>query len=118
LSTSHTSGRCSVITVAADGAAALAVARQLEQLDLVVSDLRMPHLDGLELGRQARALHARAAIVLLSGAPPVTAVTDRNLRILRKPFEWNDLREVVLSLLPAESPPAAELETPSPAASG
>ncbi|HSK96058.1 MAG TPA: ATP-binding protein, partial [Euzebyales bacterium] len=76
------------VTVATDGAAALDVARRLDRLDLVVSDLRMPRLDGLELRRQVRALHARAAIVLLSGAPPAAPVADRNLRIVHKPFEW------------------------------
>jgi signal transduction histidine kinase/CheY-like chemotaxis protein len=121
------------VTVAADGAAALALAREFDRLDLVVSDVRMPHLDGLELGRRVRALHARVAIVLLSGAPPATPAADRNvaaretragasgpedMRILRKPFEWSDLRDTVLSLVGGDSDPAAQLEAPSPAASG
>jgi signal transduction histidine kinase/CheY-like chemotaxis protein len=103
------------VMVAADGAAALAVARQLDRLDLVVSDLRMPRLDGVELGRQVRSLHAGVAVVLLSGSPAAPPAVERNVRILRKPFEWNDLRDVVLDLLPVDGGPPAELETPSPA---
>jgi CheY-like chemotaxis protein len=105
--------------VAADGATAVAMARELDRLDLLVSDLRMPQMDGLELARQVRAVHAQAAIVLLSGAPPATPPADRNLRILRKPFEYTDLREAVSSLTGIDSGPAAEnLEAPSAATSG
>jgi signal transduction histidine kinase/CheY-like chemotaxis protein len=104
--------------VAADGATAVAMAHDLDRLDLVVSDLRMPQLDGLELARQIRTLHAQAAVVLLSGAPPETPVADRTLRILRKPFEWAELREAVRSLIPIDGGATETFEAPSSAASG
>jgi signal transduction histidine kinase/CheY-like chemotaxis protein len=104
--------------VAGDGASALEVARDLDRLDLVVSDLLMPQMNGLELARRVRGIHGHAAVVLLSGAPPTTPIADRNLRVLRKPFEWNDLRDAVLSLTPRDSGPPAALEASLPAVSG
>ena len=104
--------------VAGDGASALEVAQDLDRLDLVVSDLLMPQMNGLELARRVRGVHGHAAVVLLSGAPPTTPIADRNLRVLRKPFEWNDLRDAVLSLTPRDSGPPAALEASLPAVSG
>lgn len=106
------------VVAAADGPAALLAARELDRLDLVVSDLLMPQMNGLELARRIRTVHRRTAIVLLSGAPPKTPIADRNLRVLRKPFEWTDLRDAVASLTPVPVTPAAELEAPSPAVGG
>jgi signal transduction histidine kinase/CheY-like chemotaxis protein len=87
------------VAVAADGVGALARARELDRVDLLVSDLRMPQMDGLDLGRRVRDIHAGAAIVLLTGAPLTRRVTEHDLVILRKPFEWNDLRDAVLSVM-------------------
>ena len=106
------------VTVAADGASALRIGRELERLDVVVSDFRMPQLDGLELGRQLRKVHQRTGIVLLSGAPPATPLGDHNLRIVRKPFDWMSLRDAVLAVTLAEPVAAAELQASYPAASG
>jgi CheY-like chemotaxis protein len=103
-----------MVVLASDGASALAKTSEMNRLDLVVCDLHMPQMDGLELGRRVRNTHPGAAILLLTGAPPAAAVADRNLRILRKPFEWRDLRDVVLQLVPVASDPA-ELDTRSPA---
>jgi PAS domain S-box-containing protein len=109
------------VTVAADGDDALAQARQLDHVDLLVSDLRMPGIDGLTVGRQLRRSHRHAAIVLLTGAPPAAPIADRKLRVVRKPFDWETLRDAVLGLLPPPSTPAPStdaLEPMYPAASG
>lgn len=109
------------VAVAGDGDDALAQAQELDRVDLLVSDLRMPGIDGLTLGRQLRRSHRHAAIVLLTGAPPSAPIADRKLRVVRKPFDWETLREAVLGLLPASSTPAPAAETLEPmypAASG
>jgi CheY-like chemotaxis protein len=109
------------VSVAAGGDDALAQAEQLDRVDLLVSDLRMPGIDGLTLGRQLRRTHPRAAVVLLTGAPPPAPIADRTMRVVRKPFDWETLRDAVLELLPApvEAAPDAEaLEPMYPAASG
>ena len=53
------------VTEAADGAAALAIARELLP-DLVVTDMRMPVMDGAELIRRLRADPATAGIPILA----------------------------------------------------
>lgn len=106
------------VIVAADGDDALAQAERLDRVDLLVSDLRMPGIDGLTLGRRLRRSHRHAAIVLLTGAPPSAPIADRKLRVVRKPFDWETLREAVLGLLPQPAPAADTLEPVYPAASG
>ncbi|CAN5900353.1 hypothetical protein BH23ACT10_BH23ACT10_10560 [soil metagenome] len=105
------------VKVAADGERALEVADGIDDLALMVSDLRMPGIDGLTLGRRMRELHAGVAIILLTGAPPPAPIADRRLRVVRKPFDWETLRDAVRSL---SDPPAATpaLEPMYPAASG
>ena len=53
------------VTEAADGAAALAIARE-SLPDLVVTDMRMPVMDGAELIRRLRADPATAGIPILA----------------------------------------------------
>lgn len=84
--------------VAVDGAHALEQTRGLARLDLVISDLAMPRLGGLALLREIRRDFADVAVVLLSGAPLDTRIIDRRVRVLRKPFEWSNLRDEIASI--------------------
>lgn len=89
-------GRLGYDTIAAaDGERGLAQARRLERLDLLVSDVVMPNVDGLELLRGVRGRFDQVAAVLLSGAALPGPITDPGVRVLRKPFEWTDLRDAV-----------------------
>jgi circadian clock protein KaiC len=65
------------VTDAADGAAALAIARELLP-DLVVTDMRMPIMDGPELIRRLRGDHATAGIPILAstGEPDLARAAD------------------------------------------
>lgn len=54
---------------AASGAAAIGVLRSVCP-DVVVTDILMPGMDGLEIIRESRATHANLAIVAISGAAP------------------------------------------------
>jgi two-component system response regulator HydG len=83
---------------AADGAAALSRLGR-EEFDLVISDLRMPHLDGLELLRRAQALSPRPRIILLtahgSERHAVEAMKLGALDYFRKPFDVEEVLAVV-----------------------
>ncbi len=94
------------VLVAEDGAVALAVARA-ELPDLIVSDVMMPHCDGLELALALRADEATAGIPLIfltaraSEADEIVALMSGADQYLRKPFDAEVLRAHVAAALHA-----------------
>jgi len=81
-------------------------AADLDRVGVVVTDLRMPGLDGLSLIRRLRAGAPGKAVpevVLMSGhASPEelrAAHTAGARAVLRKPFAWDDLANAVDSAL-------------------
>jgi PAS domain S-box-containing protein len=66
------------------------------RLDLVVTDVVMPQMDGVTLAKQIRAGQPRVAVVLMSGYQDRTVVTsDIGALLLPKPFTAAQLRERV-----------------------
>lgn len=65
--------------------------------DLVVTDIRMPGLDGWELGQRVNALYPGMPILYMSGYDLDRGT--RELPLLRKPFEAEELLSRVRSLL-------------------
>jgi CheY-like chemotaxis protein len=77
------------VVQAANGAAALEAARELDgDLGLVITDIHMPVMDGLELGRELRSVHPQVAVLYISGRdlPPSLGDSIPEERVLRKPF--------------------------------
>jgi two-component system response regulator HydG len=89
---------------AADGAAALA-RLQTDRFDLVVSDLRMPQLDGMELVRRMQSLPSPPKLVMItahgSERQAVEAMKAGAFDYFRKPFENDELMVVVRRALGA-----------------
>ena len=91
------------VAVAGDGAEALAMARGLGRLDLLVTDLRMPRLGGEGLIRALWAERPGLPVLVVTGsAPPGGAaalrreVGDRGpLALLHKPVEYDALAEAL-----------------------
>ena len=70
--TDYSSGRIDVVSTSTDGALALAHAER-EQPDVVLMDLAMPGMDGIEATRRLRALpHAPHVLILTSLSPTNT----------------------------------------------
>jgi len=89
---------------ASNGAQALEKARaQTTKIDLLVSDVAMPAMTGLELARQIGAMHPGIKILLISGYSDPAAVADMQdqpgFAYLRKPFAPSALLEQVRNLL-------------------
>ena len=93
------------VRTAGDGQEGLEVARA-EQPDVIVSDVMMPRMNGLELAASIKADPATAAIpVLLLSAKAQATDIRAGLEAgaddyVTKPFEPNDLVERVIKLLP------------------
>jgi DNA-binding NtrC family response regulator len=87
------------VVEAADGALALAALAGNEPPDLVVSDLVMPNLDGLELLKRIRALHPELPLLLLtargSERTAVEAMRAGAYDYLTKPCDIDELAAVV-----------------------
>ena len=82
---------------AQSGDEAAELIEQIEGLSLVVSDIAMPGLSGIDLARRVRAARPNIRVILVSGFS-VDASADRaDLVILRKPWDKQDLIEAIAS---------------------
>jgi CheY-like chemotaxis protein len=85
------------VVEAGDGAAALRSVAQ-SRPDLLVTDIMMPVMDGLELIRRLRAEPTTAAIPILSVSGDWQLAVDADA-VLAKPFAWKELIAVAEGLL-------------------
>jgi PAS domain S-box-containing protein len=104
------------VLTAPNGKAALERLAAGERVDVVLTDLVMPVLGGLELERQLGARHPGVRCLLMTGyADAVAEEQPRARRLLRKPFTKSELLAALAEVLgPAEAAGAAG---PTPAAS-
>ncbi len=90
---------------AGDGAEALRVIEGAEPLDVVLTDIVMPTMTGIELAERIAAAHPAVPVVFMTGYP-FSAMRDRgvdpaNVRILHKPFTKAKLLEHLAEALGA-----------------
>ncbi|MGD0263009.1 MAG: response regulator [Verrucomicrobiota bacterium] len=93
---------------AENAAEALRVAASTVTIHLLITDLVMPEVDGLELTRRFRAVHPTTPVLMVSGSLPVLrARSEPDLErfdFLAKPFQFNELLHKVRKLLDATAP--------------
>src|SRR4051812_24961024 len=71
------------------------------KLDLVFSDIVMPGtIDGVGLAREIRSRYPNLPVVLTTGYSDAASAAPANLRILRKPFDTEALREFMHDIAP------------------
>jgi len=71
-----------------------------QDIDLVLSDIVMPGMSGLELGRLVREYHPEIAVVLASGySDKATVATEEGFTLIRKPYSIETLRRTLASVL-------------------
>ena len=90
------------VDAVSDGMAALVHARRAEY-DLLLADVVMPGMDGIELARQMTARQPELRVMFITGFAAVAmqadAVTPRRSRLLTKPFHLRHLIEEIEALL-------------------
>jgi two-component system cell cycle sensor histidine kinase/response regulator CckA len=77
------------------GDEAMELIGQIEGLDLVVSDIVMPGLSGIDLAHRVRRMRPEINVVLISGFSIEDTDNIRDLVILRKPWEKQDLIDAI-----------------------
>jgi CheY-like chemotaxis protein len=88
---------------AADGQEALAILKDNCEIALLVSDIRMPGLDGYALTEAGLELRPDLKVILMTGyaADPPKLVLDRQIGTFRKPFDTNLLCHRAAELIAA-----------------
>jgi CheY-like chemotaxis protein len=85
------------VEAARDGADGLArLAR--ERFDLVVTDLRMPHLDGWDVLESARAIPPGMPVIMMTGATEdedLERARAQGVRLVSKPCDLSELKAAV-----------------------
>ncbi len=98
------------VICAADGEEALSRLKA-EPCDLLISDIRMPKMDGLELLRKFREHQPKTAVIMITAyASPEDAIAAMKAGAydyLTKPFKVKEIKVVIRNALskPAEAPP-------------
>lgn len=90
------------VSEAGDGTSALAMLKSDPSIELLVSDIKMPGMNGIELAEAGLKLKP-ALKVLLMTAYATEALPEslraHGLEILRKPFDLNRLSALALNLV-------------------
>ena len=92
------------VEMAANGEAALGLLSSFSfEPDLILLDMKMPGMNGLETLEKIRSLNRRVAVIMMTGnEDPHNAVQAKELGILgylAKPFDLFELRERVKEIL-------------------
>ncbi len=90
------------VTACRDGEAALAALKRSE-FDLVLTDLKMPGVDGMEVLREVRTSHPDVPVIMITGYATLNSAVEAMkagaYHYIAKPFRLSEAREVVRSAL-------------------
>ncbi len=88
--------------IASDGRMALTLLREDPAIPLLLTDIRMPGMNGYELVRRTLAEFPELKVVMMTGYaaenPPDEILRAREFRFLRKPFELELLQALILDM--------------------
>jgi CheY-like chemotaxis protein len=89
-----------IVLEAPDGEAALAIINGTPDLDLIVTDVRMPKMDGFALAVNSRAVRPDLPVLFMTGysgtevPPELSAV-----KVMQKPFDPDDLVKAINAII-------------------
>jgi len=94
----------------------LELVRQYPDFDLVLTDLKMPRMDGIQLLEAVRQRNPRARVIIMSAfstADTVVAALRHGVAdFLQKPFDWEELQDALRRAL--NTPTSADSATEPP----
>lgn len=80
---------------AGDGEEAVAAINKIKRVDLVVTDIRMPHIDGITMAQTLRRAQPDVPVLFITGFPTDVATPVPNSFMLSKPFLREELMQAV-----------------------
>ncbi len=87
------------IAAASSGEEALEILSNSERIDLVITDIKMPGISGLDLLIEIKNRYPYTSVIVMTAFPSneykKEAILKGSLHFLEKPFDINDLREMV-----------------------
>jgi CheY-like chemotaxis protein len=87
---------------AGDGNAGVDVLRSDVRIDVLLSDIKLPDIDGYEVARIGKKLRPELKVILMTGyapSPLPPALQAQVYRVLQKPFSLNTLPDTVAAAL-------------------
>ncbi len=98
-----------VVIEVSDAAAALEVLTDPERIDLLVTDLTLGGMGGLELAQLAKTIKPDIRVLYVSGRPHDVGNDPESLHgpLIQKPWGPAELRSLIGELLPRQDPGAA-----------
>lgn len=95
------------VTTARDGAEALGL-HQADPADLIITDFRMPYMDGGELLARVRRIDPQLPAILISANPVDAGATLDDVRFFAKPVSMPVLAETVAAMIGGGAPREGE----------
>jgi two-component system NtrC family sensor kinase len=100
------------VVCAASAEAAVDILNQRNDIDLVFSDIVMPGMSGLELGRLIREHHPETPVVLASGYSDRAALAlEEGFPLLQKPYSLEALRKSLAEAMQTPGAAGREIES-------
>jgi two-component system NtrC family sensor kinase len=102
------------VVCATSAEVAVDILNQRSDIDLVFSDIVMPGMSGLELGRLIREHHPETPVVLASGYSDRAAMAvEEGFTLLQKPYSLEALRKSLAEAMQAPDPVKQKFDSPA-----
>lgn len=90
---------------ASNAAEGLKLLQQLGSVDVIISDYRMPGMNGIEFLKEASLLCPQTHCIILSGFVDIADVQQHEhlFQCQRKPWQAGELRRLILSSAPTDA---------------
>lgn len=94
---------------ASDGDAALDILKQQPHIDLLITDIKMPGMNGYQVADASLRLRPGLKVLFMTGyaqEPIPLNVKQAGIPVLHKPFDFNKLPQIARSLVHGAAPTA------------